>query len=114
MNPDKVKWMDIKVTDCDSFYEDILKAGDLGKLENDRMVVLRNESIFAYFREFHHQMHLNYPKAGKVFIIWPFLWIKTYLIFVNNNKNLRGISSRQLYKKAATRSRLIKDMKLFK
>ena len=114
LNPDIVKWMDIKATDCDSFYEDILKAGDLGKLENDRMVVLRNESIFAYFREFHHQMHLNYPKAGKVFIIWPFLWIKTYLIFVNNNKNLRGISSRQLYKKAATRSRLIKDMKLFK
>ena len=113
LNPDRVKWMDLKVIDCESFFEDVLKAGDFGKLENDRMVVLRGTGFSDYFREFHHQMHLNFPSGGKFFAIWPILWFITYIRFIQNNKKIRGVSTGKFYKKAAQRSRIIKEMKLF-
>ena len=113
LNPDRVKWMDLKVIDSESFFEDVLKAGDFGKLENDRMVVLRGTGFSDYFREFHHQMHLNFPSAGKFFVIWPILWFITYIRFIQNNKKIRGVSTGKFYKKAAQRSRIIKEMKLF-
>ena len=111
----KVGWMNISDdTDADSFMADVMNAGDFGKMENDRMVVLRGKGFSDYVREFHHQMHLNFPKAGKVFVIWPVLWTATYIKFVNNNKKVRGgISGRQLYRKAAKRSELVKNMNLF-
>ena len=93
--------------------KDILASGEFGHDKRQRMVAMRGTGIDAYAREFHHQMHLNYPKAGRVFLLWPFLWGMTLLRFLYNNRAVRGVRGRDILKEAGKRSRLIDRMKLF-
>ena len=99
---------------CREFLMEILDAEEFGKSEKDRMVVLRSNRISDYIREFHHQMRLNYPKAGKHIWLWPVLWPVTLLRFLYNNKKIRNISTIEILKKAGDRSRLIEQMYLFR
>lgn len=99
--------------ELEEFMKEIFEAGEFGKSENNRMVVMRGTGIRAYVREFHHQMRLNYPKAGKIFLLWPVLWVKTLYRFVRNNHTVRGVSGREILKKAARRSELVERMRLF-
>lgn len=111
----KVEWMDTdRDTDAEGFFLDVIKAGEFGRRENNRMVALRGQGIFDYVREFHHQMHLNFPKGGKVFIIWPILWTATLIRFLNNNRTVRGVSAGVYIKTASERSKLVKEMRIFK
>lgn len=115
LNKDKVSWMNIDYNIAyNDYLMDILKSGEFGIMDSDRMVALRDSNLLEYIRVFHRQMHLNYPKAGKVFIIWPILWIATLIIFIRNNKKLRNNSGMAYIKKAKERSTLIKDLNLFK
>lgn len=93
---------------------EVMEAEEFGKSSNDRMVMVRGKGIWGFVREFHHQMCLNYPKGGKVFLLWPALWIATLARFMNNNRKLRKISSGAILKKAKERSRLMSELKLFK
>lgn len=93
---------------------EVMEAEEFGKSSNDRMVMMRGRGIWGFVREFHHQMHLNFPKGGKVFLLWPALWTATFVRFVNNNRKLRKISSKAILKKAKERSRLMSELKLFK
>ena len=95
-----------------SFVNDIMEAGEFGS-GKDRMVAIRGDGVFDYIREFHHQMHLNFPRAGKCFLLWPVLWIITLIRFLNNNKKVRSVSSREIFEKAGKRGRLVKSMHLF-
>jgi hypothetical protein len=104
----------IKKQDLDLFLREILDGGEFGKLENDRMVVLRGTRLSDYFREFHHQMQLNYQKAGKIVIIWPALWLMTLFRFLKNNKKLRKIPTWKILRKAGKRSKLMEEMHLFR
>lgn len=115
LNKDKVSWMNIDYNIAyNDYLMDILKSGEFGIMDSDRMVALRDSNLLEYIRVFHRQMHLNYPKSGKVFIIWPILWIATLIIFIRNNKKLRNNSGMAYIKKAKERSTLIKDLNLFK
>lgn len=97
----------------EEFVNEVFEAEEFGKSSADRMVVMRGTGIAAYVREFHHQMCLTYPKACKIIIIWPFLWLMMFFGFFYRNKKIRNVSGTAIIKKAAKRSSLVRDMKLF-
>lgn len=101
---------------CDLTEElmaEIFEAEEFGHSSKDRMVVLRGTGLMDYAREFHHQMKLNYPKAGKIMVFYPVLWIMTLCGFLYRNRTLRKVSGRQILKKAKKRSQLTEQMRLF-
>ena len=92
----------------DEFLRDILDAGEFGYGEPERMVGMDGNSLAAYIKEFHHQIHINFPKAGRVTVLWPFLWIATLARFLNNNRKLNRAPISAIMKKAGKRGRLVK------
>lgn len=96
-----------------TFMKEIISAEEFGKSGKDRMVVMRGNSFADYAREFHHQMKLNNPNNSRYILLWPYLWIKTLVVFWSNNHKLRGVSSLDIMKKAGERSKIVKKMKLF-
>lgn len=95
------------------FMEELMDAEEFGKAKG-RMVALRGNGIFDYIREFHHQMHLNFPKAGKCLLLWPVLWTITLVRFFRNNRKVRRVSSKELFANAGKRGKLVKGLNLFK
>lgn len=111
---EKVAWMGIDDSlNPDIYLADILDSGEFGILENDRMIALNDNNILEYVKVFHHQMHHNFPRSGKIFIIWPVLWVATLIIFVRNNKKVRNNNGMAYLKKARSRSLLVKNLNLF-
>ena len=102
-----------KEEEVEEFLLDILEGGEYGETTQGRMVVLKGNKLWDYVREFHHQMHINFPRAGKVFLFWPILWTITLFRFLNNNRKLNRGSGMAILQSAGKRSRLIKDMHLF-
>lgn len=100
--------------EAEEFMEEVLEAGEFGKTSPDRMVALRGTGWISYIREFHHQMKLAYPEAGRIIIIWPVLWIMTFAGFLYRNHSIRNVTGSAIIKKAAQRSRLTSKMRLFK
>lgn len=98
---------------CEAFMDDILKAEEFGRSDVNRMAVIEGTGPWAYFKEFHHQMRLSYPKTSKVFIIVPVLWIITLVRFMRNNKKLRNTTAREIFKNAGVRSRMARDLEIF-
>lgn len=94
--------------------KDILEAEEFGHSQTDRMVVLQNSHSFGYFKAFHHQMKLNNPHTSKYVILWPYLWCRTLIVFLINNRRIRKTTVKSVLKKTKTRSRLIHEMNLFK
>lgn len=98
----------------ESMMLEVVEAEEFGKSSADRMVMIRGMGILAYVREFHHQMHLNFPNRGRNFVLWPVLWTYTLVRFIKNNRKLRKVSGSTILRKAKQRSRLTKQLKLFK
>ncbi|MBO4782607.1 MAG: nucleotidyltransferase family protein [Lachnospiraceae bacterium] len=118
---EKVRWMKLYDNsksreeyeeEAEAFVKEIMEAGEFGKVKG-RMVALRGNGWFDYVREFHHQMHINFPRAGKCFLLWPVLWIITLVRFLKNNKKVRSVSSREVFESARKRGKLVKSMHLF-
>ena len=86
---------------------DILDAGEFGYSEAARMVGMDGDSWRAYVREFHHQMHINFPKAGRCIIFWPVLWAATLVRFLRNNRKLHRAPIAAIIKKAGKRGQLV-------
>ena len=97
----------------EEFFIEIMESEEFGEAAPERMVAMRGTGWMDYIREFHHQMHLSHPKAGKYKILYPILWVRTFFGFVYRNRKLRGISSIAILKNAKKRSRLVTKMKLF-
>ena len=95
------------------FLQEILEAEEFGHADETRMVVMRGTRIRDYMREFHHQMLLTYPRAGKCPLLYPLLWGMLLSGFLYRNKHVRGVSSREVLKKAKKRSRLVENLHLF-
>jgi hypothetical protein len=95
------------------FFSEFLSAGEFGKISNERMVSLRGNTPIDYFREFHHQMKLNFPKVSKIFLIWPILWIVTFVRFMVNNKKVRNVKLSAVVTKAGERGKLNRKLGLF-
>ena len=98
----------------DIFLKDIIEAQEFGGTKDERMVVLRGSRLADYVREFHHQMKLNNPDKKDNKLLWPYLWVKTFAVFVRNNRTVRKTTIRSVLKSAGARSRVAYDMKLFK
>lgn len=115
LNEALISWMD-----CDSsrpveeFMREILDAEEFGKSVAERMVVMRGTGLKDYIREFHHQMRLNFPKAGRCIFLWPALWIATLTRFAINNRKLRKTSTKRILSEAARRSRMMQNLRLFR
>ena len=95
---------------ADALLRDILDAGEFGYSEAERMVGMDGNSLAAYVREFHHQMHINFPKAGRIVVFWPVLWIATLIRFLKNNKKLNRAPLSAIMKKAGERGQLVKRL----
>ena len=94
----------------EALLRDILDAGEFGYSEAERMVGMDGNSWTAYVREFHHQMHINFPKTGKIPVFWPALWIATLLRFLRNNKKLNRAPVSAIMKKAGERGKLVRRL----
>ena len=92
----------------DALLRDILDAGEFGYSEAERMVGMDGDSLSAYVREFHHQMHINFPKVGRIIFLWPVLWTYTLIRFLNNNRKLKRAPISAILKKAGKRGRLVR------
>lgn len=114
LEKERVDWMEIPVQiNAEGFMREVLEAEEFGKSSGERMVMLRKPGLAGYVWEFHHQMHLNFPKAGRWIPLWPVLWIVTLVRFLRNNRKVRGVSGRTILRKAAERSRVMEQMKLW-
>ena len=99
--------------EAEGFWNDILEAEEFGRGDAKRMVVVRDRGLKGYVREFHHQMHLNFPRAGKCFLLFPVLWAITLARFLRNNRKVRAVSLRQVLRTADRRSRQMEQLALF-
>ncbi len=102
-----------KTMEYESFLKDILEAAEFGQNDDTRMVVLRGTGMKDYMREFHHQMRLTFPNASQHMFLWPILWIKVFYGFCRNNRQIRGVSTWQVLKKAGARSKHMAQLRLF-
>ncbi len=113
LNAEKVLWMKMaEDSPVDEFMREVLDAEEFGKSGENRMVMMRGTGFMDYVREFHHQMHLNFPKVGKCVLFWPVLWIITFVKFLYNNRKVRNISTKEILKEAQRRSKLMEKIKI--
>ncbi len=104
---------DTFVQKATSLLNDILEAGRFGEESGARLVNTTSPSLWGLFKEFHHQARINFPKASKIFITWPILWIASLFIFMKNNKYKRGVKSIDVIRSAHKRAELTKYMNLW-
>ena len=110
-----VSWMKCsKDLPVNEFLKEVLEAEEFGKSHEHRMVMLRGTGVVDYIREFHHQMHLNFPRSGKCFLLWPILWCITLYRFLRNNIRFRSVSTGDILKEAKRRSKLMNKLNIFK
>lgn len=95
------------------YMKDIFEAEEFGKSNRERMLVLKGTGISDYIREFHRQMHINYPSAGRIWIFWPALWLATLVRFFYNNRKVRRTTSIKILKQAGKRSWMLERLNLF-
>lgn len=95
---------------ADALLRDILDAGEFGYNESARMVGMDGSSPAAYLREFHHQMHINFPRAGRLVPLWPGLWLATLTRFLYNNQKLHRAPVSAILRKAGQRGRLVRRL----
>lgn len=109
-------WMDLgrREDAARGLLADILEGGEFGKSSKTRMVVLREQGLRGYVREFHHQMCLHFPRGSRCPLSWPVLYIVTLFRFLRNNRKMRGVSLRAVLRKAGQRSRAIRQMGLWR
>lgn len=98
---------------AEQFLMDIVDAEEFGKADKNRMVALRKRGIMAYAKEFHYQMRMNYPQESKMKWKWPYLWVRTFVVFLRNNKRLNRGSIRDILKNAGKRAGVVEQMRLF-
>ncbi|MCQ2493962.1 MAG: nucleotidyltransferase family protein [Lachnospiraceae bacterium] len=99
--------------DIEKFWNEFWVAEEFGKSSATRMVNLQGSKKSAYVKEFHHQMHLNFPKAGKCPLLWPVLWVITLVRFLVNNRRIRKVSLKDVLKSAGDRGKLNEKLHIF-
>ena len=101
-------------SNADELLGEIFDTGLFGKDNSNRIVVPDEAGITGYIKEFHHQMKENFPTASGIVIIWPALWLATFIIFIRNNKRVRSTGLLDIISEADRRGRIIRKMKLWK
>lgn len=96
------------------FMKDIVSAGEFGKTDSARLLIMQNSGRYSqYLHEFHRQMKNRFQKAHKIILFWPFLWLVTGICFVWNNRFLRKTKTSTLLATTKKRQKLLRDFKLF-
>lgn len=113
LDADKVSFMDLRQTEPRTLLEEIFSAEEFGNSSQERMVMLQSSGLAGYVREFHYQMHMNYPKAGRIFLLWPGLWMATLLRFIRNNRTVRHVSTLKVLKEAGRRGKFLEKIKIY-
>ena len=99
---------------AEHFLMEVVRAEEFGKSDKNRMVVLRKKGLWGYVKEFHYQMRMNHPEESKKKWKWPYLWVKTLVTFLKNNRRLGRGSIRGILKSAGERASVAEEMRLFK
>jgi hypothetical protein len=113
LKKEQVSFLSLDYEWAKQFLMDILEAEEFGLGDTNRMVMMSGSKPTDYIREFHHQMHLNYPKLGRIIVFWPILWSLTLQRFLVNNRKVRHTSAFSILKKAGSRSKLMESLRLF-
>ena len=93
--------------------EDIFTGGEYGYSDTTRSVIMKSNSHFTgYFQELHRQTKRNFPVAGRVLPILPFLWLATGIRFLYNNRHIRHVSTRDMISTEKKRQQLVKALKI--
>ncbi|MDE6640909.1 MAG: nucleotidyltransferase family protein [Acetatifactor sp.] len=99
---------------AEDFLQDVFAGEEFGNADKDRMVIVQENSLSAYIKEFHYQMKMNHPKASHHIILWPALWVITLVVFLRNNRKLKRGKVKDILRSAGNRSRLLQQMGLDK
>lgn len=99
---------------AETVLTDTLDSGSIGEKNKNRLVNSESSGLGGLLKRFHGCMKENYPKASKIWLVWPILWIGTFFIFIRNNKKVRGVSTAEVIKNARERGRISEAMNLFK
>lgn len=99
---------------AEEFLQDVFAAEEFGKADKDRMVIVQENSLWAYIKEFHYQMKINHPRTSPYVILWPALWVITLVVFLRNNRKLNRGRARDILRNAGDRSRLLQQIGLDK
>lgn len=84
---------------CEQFISLILEGGDMGTDVSQALVAsssYQKMNFLAYFKEGHLQMKVRFPKASHFHLLWPFLWICTFICFLRNNRVVRKTTFREV------------------
>ena len=101
-------------SDCQDFITQILKDGDMGTDVSQTLVgssSYQKVNLFTYFREGHVQMKVRFPKASHFPILWPVLWVITFVCFILNTYKVRNTTFLQTlrnFKKSNQKTKLVK------
>ena len=110
-------WMADRQTDeelREALLRDVFAGGEHGKYDSARMVITtRKPSVKTYLLEFHRQMKRRFRRLGKIFLLWPVLWLLTGIIFVYNNLTLRKVSAKKVLETSKERNTLVRKLDVF-
>ena len=84
---------------CERFISLILEGGNMGTDVSQALVAsssYQKMNFLAYFKEGHLQMKVRFPKACRIHLLWPFLWLCTFICFLRNNRVVRKTTFRKV------------------
>ncbi len=100
--------------DCEEFITRILDDGDMGTDVSQELVgstSYQKVNFITYFKEGHVQMKVRFPRSSRYPILWPFLWIATFVCFIRNTYKVRNTTLRQTlrsFKKSNQKTKLVR------
>ena len=100
--------------DCEEFITRILDDGDMGTDVSQELVgstSYQKVNFVTCFKEGHVQMKVRFPRASRYPILWPFLWIATFVCFIRNTYKVRNTTLRQTlrsFKKSNQKTKLVR------
>ena len=99
----------------ENMYLDIISGGDFGAAQKPRMVAVPDDlGLISYLKTLNRQTSFKYPRASKIFVLLPFLWVGTVFGFLHNNRHLRKVKTIDILKSAEERGKLLKELELFR
>ncbi len=100
--------------DCEAFITQLLEDGDVSPNNGPTLVgsgSYKKINFLTYFKEGHLQMHVRFPKLGKCPLLWPALWMITFVCFLHNTYTLRNTTLKETlrsFKQDNQRSKLLR------
>ncbi len=99
---------------AESLLDDVLAGGEFGSQDKSRIVVPSFKAgIRGFFLELHRQTKRHYPRASRIPVLLPLLWVMAALSFQINNLFRRRVSLRNVLKSSSSRNRLAQKLKVF-